>query len=189
MKIKYTNLPSGANKLTFLLRYFFNIFRTWMLFHFKYPWVQYKGFVRVMKKTSFAKMDISLGHNVQFGEYCNIASKAIFGNNILLAGRVCFVGRNDHEFHIPGQLIWDGARGEDGVTFVEDDVWIGTAAIVLAGVTIGKGSIVAAGSLVTKNIPACEIWGGVPAKKIKDRFINVDAKKEHINYLTNLKII
>jgi acetyltransferase-like isoleucine patch superfamily enzyme len=52
---------------------------------------------------------------------------------------------------------------------VEDDVWIGTSCIVIKGVTIGKGSIVAAGSLVNKSIPPFQIWGGVPAKFIKNR--------------------
>ena len=42
-----------------------------------------------------------------------------------------------------------------------------------------KGSIIAAGSVVTKDIPSCEIWGGVPAKKIKNRF-NTEKEKEHI---------
>lgn len=45
---------------------------------------------------------------------------------------------------------------------------------------IGAGSIVAAGSLVTKDIPSCEIWGGVPAKKISDRFKNDEDKQKHL---------
>lgn len=61
--------------------------------------------------------------------------------------------------------------------------WIGHGAIILAGVRIGKGSIVAAGSVVTKNIPPCEIWGGNPAKKIKDRFDSEEAKIKHIEWL------
>jgi acetyltransferase-like isoleucine patch superfamily enzyme len=50
---------------------------------------------------------------------------------------------------------------------LEDGVWIASGSIVLPGVHIGEGSVVAAGSVVTKNIPAYELWGGVPAKKIK----------------------
>ncbi len=52
--------------------------------------------------------------------------------------------------------------------------WIGTGAIVLQGVTIGDGAVVAAGAVVTKDIPANEVWGGVPAKKIKDRECNLN---------------
>lgn len=91
MKIDYSNMPNGASKLNFTLRYIFNQLRTWYTFHIKYPWVKYEGFVRVMKGTDFAQnMDVKIGHNVQFGNYCNIASNVHFGNNILMAGRVCF---------------------------------------------------------------------------------------------------
>lgn len=50
------------------------------------------------------------------------------------------------------------------------NVWIGDNAMFLAGVTIGNGSIIAAGSVVTKNVPAYTIYGGIPAKFLKDRF-------------------
>ncbi|EGQ8075549.1 hypothetical protein G5G46_004310 [Vibrio vulnificus] len=56
-------------------------------------------------------------------------------------------------------------------TVIGNDVWIGHGAIVKQGVTISDGAIVAAGSVVTKDIPSYEVWGGVPAKKIKDRSI------------------
>lgn len=171
MRIDYSNMPNGASKLNFTLRYIYNILRTWYLFHIRYPWVKYNGFVRVMKGTSFAQnMNVKIGNNVQFGDYCNIASNVCFGSNILMAGKVSFVGKHDHTFNVPGRTIWQGERGNNGTTIVEDDVWIGTGAIIISGVTIGKGSIVAAGSIVTKSIPPCEIWGGNPAKKIKDRF-------------------
>lgn len=54
---------------------------------------------------------------------------------------------------------------------IEDEVWIGANVVVLKGVRIGSGSIIAAGAVVTKNIPPMEIWGGVPAKFIKKRVI------------------
>ncbi|MBF2067331.1 MAG: glycosyltransferase [Calothrix sp. C42_A2020_038] len=52
---------------------------------------------------------------------------------------------------------------------IGEDAWLGTHVVVLPGVNIGKGAIVAAGSVVTKDIPAYEVWGGVPAKFIKNR--------------------
>ena len=55
--------------------------------------------------------------------------------------------------------------------------------MLLGGITIGKGAVIAAGAVVTKNIPPCEVWGGVPAKKIKNRFQNEQEKQKHINYL------
>lgn len=187
-KIDYHNMPKGANKLSFTLRHVMNIVRTWYIFHVKYPWVKYNGFVRVMPHTSFAKgMKITIGHNVQFGNYCNIASDVHFGNNILMAGRVCFVGKNDHTFSTPGKLIWNSKRGENGMTIVEDDVWIGHNVTIVGGIRLSKGSIIAAGSVVNKDVPPCEIWGGVPAKKIRDRFILDKDTQKHLNYLNQLK--
>jgi acetyltransferase-like isoleucine patch superfamily enzyme len=188
MKIDFVNMPNGSGKLNFIIRYFFNKMRTWYLFHVKYPWVKYYGFVRVMKSTSFARMNINIGNNVQFGEYCNVASNVTFGSNILMAGRVCFVGKNDHEFDVAGQLIWNGSRGIDGYCVVEDDVWIGHGSTIVGGICIGRGSIIAAGSVVTKDIPPCEIWGGVPAKKIRDRFISLGEKETHLSFLHHLTI-
>ena len=106
-----------------------------------------------------------------------------------MAGRVCFVGKQDHTFSTPGKTIWNGERGNNGITVVEDDVWIGTATIIMSGITIGKGSIVAAGSVVTKDIPACEIWGGVPAKKIRNRFKTEEQIKKHLIAINNMKNI
>jgi acetyltransferase-like isoleucine patch superfamily enzyme len=53
---------------------------------------------------------------------------------------------------------------------IGNDVWIGAGVIIPGGIEIGNGAVIAAGSVVTKNISAFEIFGGVPAKKIKDRF-------------------
>lgn len=180
-------MPKGAGKLNFALRYIMNVVRTWYLFHVRYPWVRYKGFVRVMEHTTFAKgMKIEIGDNVQFGNYCNIATDIIFNSNILVAGRVCFVGKKDHQFETPGTLIWDSQRGQNGTTVIESDVWIGHNATIIGGITIGKGAIVAAGSVVTNNIPSCEIWGGVPAKKLKDRFKTEGEKFLHLQFLLQL---
>lgn len=189
MKINYHNMPKGGSKTSFILRYFMNIVRTWYYFHIIYPWVKYNGFVRIMSHTSFAKgMNIQIGKNVQFGNYCNIATDIIFKNNILIAGRVCFIGKNDHTVNIPGQLIWNNERGNNGTTHVGNDVWIGHNATIIGGLTIGDGAIIAAGAVVTQDIPPCEIWGGIPAKKIKDRFNNMEEKEKHLFFLKHNSI-
>ncbi len=182
--MEFDNMINGESRIRFTIRYFFNKIRTWYKFNVKYPWVRYHGFVRVMSHVSFAEnMDVAIGHNVQFGIYCDIASNVHFGNNILIAGHVSFVGRQDHTFDDPNKTIWQGTRGDNGITVVEDDVWIGAASIIMSGVRIGRGSIVAAGSVVTKDIPPCEIWGGHPSKKIRDRFASVEEKMKHLDVL------
>lgn len=57
----------------------------------------------------------------------------------------------------------------DGNIIIEDDVWIGANSIILKGVTIKKGAVIAAGSIVNKDVEEYTIFGGVPAKKIKER--------------------
>lgn len=183
MTMKYKNMPEGVSKVNFTFRYLFNQFRSWYLFNFKYPWVKTSGFTRVMKNTSFARKKISLGNYVQFGNDCKIATHLSTGDYVLFAGGVMIVGRNDHSIDVPGKLIWDGSRRDDDKVVIESDVWVGAAVLILGGVHIGSGSVIAAGSVVTKNIPECEIWGGVPARKIRDRFHSTEDKIKHIDFL------
>lgn len=187
MEIDYNNMAIHDSKWKFTFRYILNSIRTWLYFHFRWPWIRYKGFVRVMKGTSFAHFDIEIGNNVQFGDYCNVSTPVHFGNNILMAGRVCFVGGHDHLFNIPASLIWNNPRGNNGLTIIEDDVWIGHRATIVGPVIISKGAIIAAGAVVTRDVPECEIWGGVPARKIKDRFKNMEDKKRHLDFLNKKK--
>lgn len=187
MKIDYSNIAKGENRFIFSLKYLFNIARTWYYFHVKWPWVKYSGFVRVMAHCDFTKRNITIGHKVQFGRNCSISTDVAFGNNVLLAGNVSIVGRHDHTTNLPGTTIWDSPRGTDSMTSIEDDVWIGHRATIIAGVTIGRGAIVAASSLVTKDVPPCEIWGGIPAKKIRDRFETETQKHSHLEYLNAIK--
>ena len=180
------NYRNGDSRFVHNVRRAVNNVRTFIKFHFLYPWVRYKGFVRVMKGTTFAKnMDIQIADNVQFGLYCDIATNVHFGNNVLLATGVRIVGRRDHSFEVAGKTIRQGVRGDNGITIIEDDVWIGSGAIILSGITIGKGSIVAAGAVVTKSIPPCEIWGGNPARKIKNRFPSEEETERHLRFLNN----
>ena len=182
--IDYSNMMNGEGRAAFTLRYWLNVVRTWWKFHIRFPWVRYNGFVRVMPHVSFAKnMDVSIGHNVQFGIGTDIATNVHFGNNILVGGGVRFVGRRDHDFTVPGQTIWKSDRGENVPIDVEDDVWIGAASVILSGVKIGRGAIIAAGSVVTKDVPSCEIWGGNPARKIRNRFSSESDTLKHLAFL------
>lgn len=87
----------------------------------------------------------------------------------------------DHRIDIPGKYIMDvtvedkfvdGVNLYDQPVVIEDDVWIGANVTILKGVTIGHGSVVAAGAIVTKSFPPYSVIGGVPAKLIKKRFLD-----------------
>jgi acetyltransferase-like isoleucine patch superfamily enzyme len=109
------------------------------------------------------------------------------GNNVLCAGRVSFVGKYDHQFSTPCETIWESERKKSNSTIVEDDVWIGHGATIVGPVRIGMGAVVAAGAVVTKDIPACEIWGGVPARKIRNRFSSDADTQRHLSFLLDLQ--
>jgi acetyltransferase-like isoleucine patch superfamily enzyme len=149
-----------------------------------------------MKKTGLVRIplncdiwsphkDIRFGHNVQLGYNCIIACDIEFKNSILCAKNVSFIGKDDHHTDIPQKLIWDSPRGDSLKTVVGNDTWIGHGAIILCGVKIGDGAIVAAGSVVTKDVEPCTIVAGVPAQKIKDRFATEEEKTLHLNYITS----
>ena len=148
-----------------------------------------KGFhagarVRLGKKNS-----IEIGTNCYLGRDSQVGCDAVIGDNVMFANHVALVGRYDHHYQQVGVPMrfakhvkdpdydW---KGKNLRVEIRDDVWIGYGSIVLSGVTIGQGSIIAAGSVVTKNVESFSIYGGVPAKKICNRFDSENDLKEHI---------
>jgi acetyltransferase-like isoleucine patch superfamily enzyme len=88
----------------------------------------------------------------------------------MIASAVAFLSSHDHLYNIPGKTMWDSGRGDTMKITVEDDVWIGHGAIILSPARIGRGSIVAAGAVVTQDVPPYAIVGGNPARFLKWRF-------------------
>jgi len=154
---------------------------------------RYRRFLRVGKEFScgrgtifYAKRRFIIGDYVYIGRYCNLECNAIIGNYVLIANNVGFIGRYDHDFkkvdlpiRIAPMIRNDSYQPEKDEIIIGDDVWIGYGSIVLSGVKIGNGAIIAAGSVVTKDIEAFSIVAGVPAKKIGERFSDTD-KALHI---------
>jgi len=124
---------------------------------------------------SYTFKTIEFGDNVFIGRNAiirSVHSNIVFGSNIMLGPNVQLIG-GDHNFRQIGQFMFavkEKQPGDDLPISVEDDVWIGAGAVVLKGVTICRGSVVAAGAVVTKNIPPYSIFGGLPAKVIGYRF-------------------
>ncbi len=143
----------------------------------------------------WAKHSICVGDNFYAGKYSQIECDAEIGNNVMLANFVALIGRHDHDFRALGVPVRLASRIRDtdykgeGLcekVRIEDDVWIGHGSIILSGVNIGQGSIVGAGSVVTKDVEPFSIYAGNPAVKIKSRFSTEAEKMEHIR-LYNLK--
>lgn len=184
MDLENNVVPGRSKTVTAIRRVANNIRSFWML-KIKYPWVKSQGFTRIPRSTAIwsPHKDVAFGDQVQFGPNCRIQCDIEFGNSILMAANVSFVGKDDHAINIPGKTIWNSGRGDSKKTYVGNDVWIGHGAIIIAGVKIGDGAIVAAGSVVTKDVDSCTIVGGNPAKIIKNRFETEEDKNEHLEYL------
>ncbi|WP_421359664.1 acyltransferase [Agrobacterium rosae] len=111
--------------------------------------------------------DIELGENVSINPYACISGKVTIGNGVRIASHVSIVGFN-HGFDDIETPIYRQPLTSIGIE-ISDDVWIGANAVVLDGVKIGRGAIIAAGAVVAKNIPAMAIAGGVPARVLRYR--------------------
>lgn len=118
---------------------------------------------------SYISRDLLTEKNVYIGPRCFIYPKVKIGAYTMLANDVRIMG-GDHRYDIPGTPIIYSGRAELKPTTIGRDCWIGAYSIIMCGVNIGDGCIIAAGSVVTKDVEPYSIYGGVPAKKIKDRF-------------------
>ena len=102
-----------------------------------------------------------------------------FGNNFH-SGVECMIVTENHNYDEGTEIPYDSSYVFKKVV-IEDNVWFGNRVIVVGNVTIGEGAIIAAGAVVTKDVPKCAIVGGNPAKVIKYRDI------EHYNKLKEEK--
>lgn len=116
--------------------------------------------------TILGDSSLTIGDNTWLGHETMILASApiTIGSNVNIAPR-CFIGTGTHEIDLAGNSI--AGKGKSMPIIINNGVWLCTHAIIIAGATIGKQSIVAAGAVVTKTIPDRELWGGVPAKLIK----------------------
>lgn len=118
-----------------------------------------------------------IGPGCQIGPGVFLGAYTMFGPNVKIVG-------NDHVFDVVGSPIVFSGRPVLKKTVIGKDVWVGANSVILAGVTIGDGSIVAAGSVVTRDVLPFTVVGGVPARFIKPRFATVDAAEVHSQFLS-----
>ena len=109
--------------------------------------------------------DVIIGDHTRIGLHNTIIGPVTIGSHVNLAQGITVTALN-HNFEDSDKRI-----DEQGVSttpvIIEDDIWIGANAVILPGVTIGNHSVVAAGAVVTKNVPPHSLVAGVPARIIK----------------------
>jgi acetyltransferase-like isoleucine patch superfamily enzyme len=155
-----------------LLYYLFNHFLTFLPSHY----IRRKFLALYVEKLGL-NSSVLIGVEIRTGKNIFIGNNSIINQHVLLDGRggKLIIGNNvdiaqevniwtlEHDVHN------DYHMDKGGDVIVEDYVWVASRVTILPGVTIGKGAVVAAGSIVTKDVPPMSIVGGVPAKIIGQR--------------------
>ena len=111
---------------------------------------------------------LSIGDRSQLGQNARLSGTISIGKDVLMGPDVIMLATSHAYDRVDIPMNQQGAAEESPIT-IGDDVWIGTRVIIMPGVKIGKHSIIAAGSVVTKSCEPYSIIGGVPAKLIKMR--------------------
>lgn len=132
-------------------------------------------------KHSYGILDF---HDFKDGSKLEIGSFCSFGKNTF----ICLGG--EHEYRTLSTYPFESKISDRKITsfskgniIICDDVWVGINVTILSGVTIGQGSIIAAGSVVTNDVEPYSIYGGVPAKLIKKRFdAEIIEKLKNVDY-------
>jgi acetyltransferase-like isoleucine patch superfamily enzyme len=129
-------------------------------------WLGRKSVVESYCCINNAVGDVTIGDYTRIGIHCTVIGPVCIGSHVNLAQGITVTALN-HNFGDAARRI-----DEQGVStkpvVIGDDVWIGANAVILPGVTIGSHCVIAAGAVVTKDVPDYTLAGGVPAKTIKD---------------------
>ncbi|MBI1284711.1 MAG: acyltransferase [Thiobacillus sp.] len=141
--------------------------------------LEMKKGVRIEKGTMLCLGDakngygsLSIAEGTWIGQYNNFR---LAGNSQIRVGRDCMISQfcsivaANHATKRNARIKDQGIDAKSGAVIIGDDVWLGAGSTILPGVSVGNGTIVAANSVVSRNIPEFEIWGGTPAVRIGER--------------------
>ena len=109
--------------------------------------------------------DVIIGDHTRVGLHNTIIGPVTIGSHVNLAQGITVTALN-HNFADTSLRIDEQGVSTKPVT-IEDDVWVGANAVILPGVTVGRHAVIAAGAVVTKDVPPFSVVGGVPAKVLK----------------------
>ena len=121
--------------------------------------------------------EIEIGDNSGIGVNACIPSNTKIGNDVMM-GPNCYILPHNHAYDRTDIPMWKQGFTEKKQTIIEDDCWIGRDVTMTPGRIIRKGSIIAAGAVLTKDFPEYSIVGGNPAKLIKSR-LNEENSHNH----------
>jgi len=122
---------------------------------------------------------IEIGSNVFMGDksIINTIVPVTIGNDVMFGPEVMIMGGDHNMGEVGKPMRYVHSGGTNIPVVLENDVWVGARAIILKGVRMGEGSVVGAGSLVTKSIPPYSVNVGFPCRTLKCRFSKSDLEK------------
>lgn len=126
--------------------------------------------------------DLKLGDYAFVGPRCELDPGVEIGRYTMLAPHVVIVG-DDHIWDVPGCPIQFTGRPPQSMTFIADDVWVGHGALIRRGVRIGRGAVVAARAVVTRDVPDFAVVAGIPARQTAERFPDPEDRARHVAML------
>lgn len=159
-----------------------------VVMHFRkirYGWRNISSKSWVSPRQNYISSSFHLGDFGFIGHSCTIYPRVRAGRFLLMAPEVSIIGK-DHSFDKVGIPMCFSGREAIPVTIIGDDVWIGSRAIIMVGVKIGDGAIIAAGSIVTRDVPPFSIVGGVPARVIAYRFACQHDQENHLALINKI---
>jgi maltose O-acetyltransferase len=120
-----------------------------------------------VKHNADVSPNVRIGDNSELGTNCRIHSDVTIGSYVIMGPDVKIYSRNHRFSDLNRPIALQGK--ETKPTSIGDDVWIGANVIVIAGVRVGAHSVLAAGAVVTRDVPEFAVVGGNPAEVIRDR--------------------
>lgn len=123
----------------------------------------------INRRAFFGKGDeVEIGDYSSIGANCTLHPKVKIGKYVMMGPEVYMVGNNHITVDTNLPMCFQG-KNDNLPIVIEDDCWIGARVMIMPGKTVGKGSILASGAIITKDVEAYSIMGGNPAKLIKKR--------------------
>lgn len=154
--------------------------------YYRHKWhLQYVDVTVYFGGSSDISSDVKIDKFVYIGPGCKIYPKVTIGKFTIIANDVSIIG-GDHRYDVIGLPVGLTGRAEIKPTTIGKDCWLGANCLIKCGVNIADGCIIAAGAVVTKDTEPYAIYGGVPARKIKDRFPEERAMQKHIELISQI---
>lgn len=153
--------------------------RMFFLLNFKYKFIKTGKNFYCGRNLFVRPNTVTVGDNVFINNNAHLAVSELYISDFTMLGPNVSIVGGDHKFDVVGVPSRNTGRDIEKPVKIGKDAWLGAGSTIVHGVKIGEGSVIAAGSLVLKDVPPYTIYGGHPAKFIKNRFSNKEDIIKH----------